>query len=76
MTKFQKTFDLNIRDLDIIETALRTQAELESRLNGAGEAEFIRATAPKTKQIHDLLGKLHQQKLFYANVQENFCPAG
>lgn len=76
MSNYQDQFTLDINDIDIIEQALRTQAALESRINGEGDAEFIRATAPKAKQIHDLLGKIHNQKKFYASVHSGFCPVG
>ena len=38
-------FDLTVRDIELIETALRA--------------------LPASKEIHELLGKIHDQKIFY-----------
>lgn len=60
MPKYNTTFELNVQELDLIEDALRrtklaqTQADLKS---GTVDDEV--------RQIHELLGKLHNQKTFY-----------
>ncbi len=60
MPKYNTTFELNVDDLELIEDALRrsklaqTQADLK-----AGKVK------PEVRQIHELLGKLHNQKTFY-----------
>ncbi|WP_299729920.1 hypothetical protein [uncultured Tateyamaria sp.] len=60
MPKYNTTFELSIEELDLIEDALRrrklaqTQADLKAGKSGDG-----------ARQIHELLGKLHNQKTFY-----------
>ncbi|MEL6619420.1 MAG: hypothetical protein AAFP16_11125 [Pseudomonadota bacterium] len=60
MPKYNKTFELSVEDLDLIEDALRaskmthTQAELK-----------VSPTTEKARRIHDLLGRLHNQKTFF-----------
>ena len=60
MPKANTTFELSVSDLDLIETALRrvkleqTQASLKE---GVADDEV--------RDIHELLGKLHNQKTFY-----------
>ena len=76
MSKYQENFTFDILELDIIEEALRTQAELESRSSNAGDGQKIQPTTAKAKQIQELLGKIHNQKKFYANVSKEFHPGG
>lgn len=60
MPKYNKTFELSVEDLDLIEDALRA-----TKLS-ATQAELKAAPATeKARQIHDLLGRLHNQKTFY-----------
>lgn len=50
MPKPNTKFELDVEDLDLIETALR-KAKRDEDLD--------------KRQIHDLLGRLHNQKVFY-----------
>lgn len=60
MPKFNTQFELSPADMDLIEDALRasklakTQADIKSRAQDA-----------EVRQIHELLGRLHNQKTFY-----------
>jgi len=60
MPKYNTKFELSVSDLDLIEDALRrtklaqTQADLKA---GSSDSD--------ARQIHELLGKLHNQKTFY-----------
>ena len=60
MPKYNTTFELNVAELDLIEDALRraklaqTQADLKAGKSG-----------DDVREIHELLGKLHNQKTFY-----------
>lgn len=60
MPKYNTTFELNVEDLDLIEDALRRTklAQTQSALKAGKSDEDAR-------QIHELLGKLHNQKTFY-----------
>ena len=50
MPKPNTKFDLSIEDMELIETALqRTQAD----------------SPADPRKVHDLLGRLHNQKVFY-----------
>ena len=53
MAKYNRTFDLSIDDMDLIETALRTAARVD---DDAGVCP---------KEANELLGRLHNQKIFY-----------
>jgi len=52
MGKYNRTFDLTPKDMDLIEAALRTAArEPEAGVD--------------PREANDLLGRLHNQKVFY-----------
>jgi len=58
--KYNKTFELSVEDLDLIEDALRAS---ENAAINDDLAE--KAANDNVRQIHDLLGRLHNQKTFY-----------
>tara|TARA_Y100001933_G_scaffold230616_1_gene247823 strand:- start:2518 stop:2829 length:312 start_codon:yes stop_codon:yes gene_type:complete len=67
MPGYNSSFDLSIEDMELIETALRrSKAELSARAI-APEAIANADEAPEAtlRKIHDLLGRLHNQKVFY-----------
>lgn len=64
MAKFNSNFELSVADMELIESALlRTKAELSVQpdrvADGLGDADET------LRQIHELLGRLHNQKVFY-----------
>lgn len=74
MAAYNKTFELTIDDIDVIETALqRHKKDLSLR-----RLQLLAAQSPSDKdsaelerlntqlvEAHDLLGRLHNQKIFY-----------
>lgn len=60
MPKYNKTFELSVEDLDLIEDALRA-----SKNAAINDDLASRAANDNVRQIHDLLGRLHNQKTFY-----------
>lgn len=60
MPKPNNKFDLSIEDLDLIEAALR-----ESKVKSLNEEMAANAANDNARRIHDLLGRLHNQKTFY-----------
>ena len=58
--KFNTKFELSVSDLDLIEDALRA-----SKLSKTQSDIKARAQDDDVRQIHDLLGRLHNQKVFY-----------
>ena len=64
MPRYNTQFELTVEDLDVIENALR---EVKTNLsNDAIAANTDGAPSCKeVSQIHDLLGRLHNQKVFY-----------
>lgn len=71
MTAYNMNFELSVEDMDLIETALRnSKKELASQMIETSPCQDARATDEMeadgaVRQIHDLLGRLHNQKVFY-----------
>ena len=66
-------FELTVRDIEIIEQALRAKAGRRGLAIAQGE------TSPQLKdemhEIQELLGKLHDQKVWY-KPKNKFVPGG
>jgi hypothetical protein len=71
--KPNKKFDLSVRDIEIIEQALRAKAGRRGMAIAQGE------TSPQLKEemleIQQLLGRLHDQKVWY-KPKNKFVPGG
>jgi hypothetical protein len=64
MVKPNTTFNLSIRDIEIIEQALRAKAGRRGLAIAQGEtSEQLRA---EMHEIQEVLGRIHEQKNFYA----------
>lgn len=65
MPQYNDMIELSIEDMDLIETALRgsvaslSQAALDDDDNDTTDRDET------LRRIHDLLGKLHDQKVFF-----------
>ncbi|MBO9445439.1 hypothetical protein [Ruegeria sp. R14_0] len=65
MPQYNDMIELSVEDMDLIETALRgsvatlSQTALQDGDTGKAQREDT------LRRIHDLLGKLHDQKVFY-----------
>ncbi len=68
MTKPNTTFKLSIRDIEIIEHALRAKAGRRGLAIAQGE------TSPQLRQemheIQEVLGRIHEQKNFYSKFKD------
>ncbi len=71
MPGYNSKFELSVEDLELIETALRqTKADLSAQAlaqspQNERTADCITGVDETLRQIHDLLGRLHNQKVFY-----------
>ena len=68
MTKPNTTFELSIRDIEIIEHALRAKAGRRGLAIAQGE------TSPQLRremnEIQEVLGRIHEQKEFYSKFKD------
>ncbi len=69
MPKYNRNFTLTLQDIDQIETALRTQknrlSERRLTLLSGQQRDDITDVETELVDIADLLGRLHDQKIFY-----------
>lgn len=63
MPRYNEMFELSVSDIDLIETALSQTRDALSRemVGQPGDSE----KAARLKQVQELLGRLHNQKIFY-----------
>ena len=71
MPRYNRQFDLSIADVDMIEEALRARGRELSRMRLAlseenpAHLESIRVIEEDLRENEELLGRLHDQKIFY-----------
>ena len=71
MPRFNKTFELSIHDVDVIEEALRARSRELCKMRRAlsdqnpAELESIMVIESDLRENEELLGRLHNQKVFY-----------
>lgn len=71
MTKYNVNFELTVEDMDLIEEALRqSKRDLSQQALSAQRQEMQNEEATgdldeSMRQIQELLGRLHNQKVFY-----------
>ena len=71
MPKFNENIELSIEDMEMIEEALRREKRslsiraLETSKSQMANGEEAEQIDSSMRQIHDLLGRLHNQKIFY-----------
>jgi len=73
MAKYREHFRLSPQDIDIIESALRAEIAANTRLE-PHDAAFETARQ-RTRALNEVLGKLYNQKVFYAQVNATGIPA-
>jgi hypothetical protein len=68
MAKPNTTFKLSVRDIEVIEHALRSKAGRRGLAIAQGE------TSPQLREemmeIQELLGRIHHQKVFYSKPND------
>lgn len=74
MARYQECFELDTCDVELIEQSLRNQiAQLSSKSDGHSLSSTARA---EVRHLNRLLGKIHNQKVFYSQVSAVGVPAG
>ena len=64
-------FDLSVNDIEIIERALRAKAGRRGMKILKGEGDFVTLKC-EADEIMDLLGRLHQQKIWYRPKEQTY----
>lgn len=73
MVKFNRNFDLSLGDIDLIEAALNVVKRDLSLGREESSALLPRAAGDDhMREIDDLLGRLHNQKVFFRPSEEPY----
>ena len=72
--KPNKNFELSVRDIEVIEQALRAKAGRRGLAIAEGDtSEQLRA---EMREIQELLGRIHNQKVWYSSKDGKFQGGG
>jgi len=74
MARYNESFKLNTKDIALIEDALRVQIAELAHENFTFIAGNAQANDRKIHVLQDLLGKLHNQKIWYGQVHRTGVP--
>lgn len=74
MANYRETFRLELRDIELIENALR--GELSRVVMPALEAVAREREHLQVKEINQLLAKIYHQKVFYSQMRKTGVPGG
>lgn len=77
MSLYKKSFALNVKDIDLIEKTVREKiGTLSRRLVASGEpqSEEDKAIEADIRDLAALLGKIHNQKIFYGQAHHTGAP--
>jgi hypothetical protein len=73
MPKYNRNFDLTLGDIDLIEAALNVvKRDLSLGRDGSRALLPQDESADPIRDIDDLLGRLHNQKVFYRPSKEPY----
>ncbi|KIC42602.1 hypothetical protein RA27_04405 [Ruegeria sp. ANG-R] len=65
MPQYNDLFELSVEDMDLIEEAMRHVIAARSQAQADETGEVREAREDFVRKAHDLLGRLHDQKIFY-----------
>jgi hypothetical protein len=78
MSTYNEMFKLTIKDVDLIERAVRQQIGHLSRLEASSQHKEPEAVANHKKiiELMHVLGNLHNQKIWYSQKHHTGVPLG
>jgi len=74
--KYNSHFNLNVEDIDLIEQALRREIKSRLQPDPVLEGNLGTSAPDSVKKISSLLGKIHDQKVFYSVANPSGVPLG
>ena len=76
MSTYNKQFELSIKDIDLIEQAMRYQISNLARTEASLQSPESTANHNKIIEIMTVLGTLHNQKIWYGQIHHTGVPLG
>jgi hypothetical protein len=74
MANYRESFRFQIRDIEIIESALRNELSRVAALHKTHENAPKQAS--RARELNQLLAKIYHQKVFYSQVSATGVPGG
>jgi hypothetical protein len=71
-----KVYKLNIRDIELIENAVRDRISALSQINLSPSVPVFKENDGRIRQFEELLGTLYNQKVWYSQVHHTGVPLG
>lgn len=75
MAKYRDNFNLDLRDIELIESAIRAQISQHARLDLVDPTERASCMA-QVRELNLVLAKIFHQKMFYSQVNPTGVPGG
>jgi hypothetical protein len=76
MSSYNQMFKINVKELDLIESSIRSQISQFARLNCVGNKDEAIGNHKKIVELMHVMGTLHNQKIWYGQVHHTGVPLG
>ena len=76
MSTYNKQFELSIKDVDLIERSMRFQISHLSRTEALEKTKASKENHNKIIELMNVLGTLHNQKIWYGQTHHTGVPLG
>ena len=76
MSTYNKKFELSIKDVDLIERSMRYQISHLSRTEALEKTQVSIENHNKIIELMNVLGTLHNQKIWYGQTHHTGVPLG
>ena len=76
MSTYNKNFKLSIKDVDLIERSMRSQISHLAVTETSAQTHESKENHKKIVELMDVLGTLHNQKVWYGQVHNTGVPLG
>ncbi len=77
MAHYEENFDLNETDVELIEDTIRNQIRvLTGKKLKLADSDELAEVEDTIKRLNMLLGKFHNQKIWYSQVNQTGVPLG
>ena len=76
MSTYKKKFELSIKDVDLIERSMRSQISHLADTETSAQTHESKENHKKIVELMDVLGTLHNQKIWYGQIHNTGVPLG
>jgi hypothetical protein len=76
MSNYNRMFELSIKEVDLIESSIRSQISQFSRLDISDNHSVTVDNHKRIIELMHVMGTLHNQKIWYGQVHHTGVPMG